>query len=170
MFEAFRLQALPSPAKLFVGLFTTLMVCVCVWAVSIYYVDKSIEAFERGPLYEQESTDIPNPQTGDDNRLRENFGLAHTHINGQTLLFFAVGFVFLATSRPARQKKLVLSLFASSIVVHAIGLSGQGYFWLFDDLLALSGLAILVCILYMALMIYADLLQSPPSTREHAAS
>jgi hypothetical protein len=89
--------------------------------------------------------------------LRHNAGLAHTHINGQTLLFFAMGFVFLFTSVSARLKKITLSLLAVSIFVHAIGLTGEGFHWFFYSMLVVSGVVILVFLLYMALMVFIDL-------------
>jgi hypothetical protein len=38
-----------------------------------------------------------------------------------------------------------------------IGLSGEGYHWIFDDLLTLSGVVMLITIVYMALLIFVDL-------------
>ena len=92
--------------------------------------------------------------------FRENIGLAHTHINGQTLLFFAMGVVFLFTSAKPRVKKIVYWIFGISVVLHAIGLSGEGYHWYFDDILAISGAVILAVIVYMAIRVYVDLSRS----------
>ena len=89
--------------------------------------------------------------------LRENVGLAHTHINGQALLFFALGIVFLFSSATPKVKKIVYYVFGVAIVTHAIGLSGEHYHWFFDDILAISGVAIVVVMAYMALMIFVDL-------------
>jgi len=96
-------------------------------------------------------------------RLTHNVGLAHTHMNGQTLLFFAVGLVFLFTGAPARVKRICYWAFGVAIVAHTIGLTGQGFYPLFDDFLAISGVTILVVILYMALLIFADLAKKPLS-------
>jgi len=106
---------------------------------------------------------------GDDDRgafeieshLRHNLGLAHVHVNGQTLLFFALGAVFLFTSVKPRTKKVVLWIFAVTVVVHAVGLTGEGYHWVFEDILSLSGLALLALIVYMCLMIFIDLARKP---------
>ncbi len=260
MIEKYRLSDLPPYAKLFVAIFTTLMLLVLVWVGFIYWVEKgmidesvrpeylemndlgsatepvedvfeaesiedyemqedagllaedseavlapiwdstfagrdthvdsatNIEAFrERDSAIESEAReygyekdygagtgyDFP-PRSGeprefdvdrfDRNDFRENVGLAHTHINGQTLLFFAIGLVFLFTSRPVKIKKIVYWIFGVSVLTHAIGLSGEGYHWFFDDILALSGVAMTVVMAYMALMIFVDLAKKPRTT------
>ena len=113
-------------------------------------------------LYEAETRQMDIEDDDDEHdRLSHNVGLAHTHINGQTLLFFALGLVFLFTSVTPRIKKTVYWVFGVSILVHVIGLTGEGYYWLWDDLLAVSGVAILVVIIYMALLIYVDLGKKP---------
>jgi hypothetical protein len=88
-------------------------------------------------------------------------GLAHTHVNGQTLLFFAIGVVFLFTSVAPTTKKIIYWVFGLGVVMHAAGLTGQGYHWIWDDLLAMTGVLMLVVIVYMALMIFVDLGKSP---------
>ncbi len=94
---------------------------------------------------------------GEERRLSHNLGLAHTHVNGQTLLFFAMGLIYLFSSATPKNKKTIFIIFGISILVHAIGLTGQHFYSIFDDLLALSGLAILVTMAYMALRIFVDL-------------
>ncbi len=176
MFDTIRISNLPPYAKLFVGLFTTLMLCVCAWAILILYVEKGMVAPQQVPPYviepyglkdtskvqepkpEQKPEDTPE-QTR--RRLKHNVKLAHTHINGQTLLFFAMGLVFLFTSVPSKFKKMVFWLFAVSVVVHNIGLTGENYHWVFNEMIIVSGILILVSIAYMALMIYIDLLRKP---------
>ena len=210
------LSSFPPLAKLFVGLFTTLMLCVCLWAVWIYAVEKGevdedtaaalstedeIEAVASdssavlAPIWDSAHAGEPEPidsgvvdtmeeiadlvkgydGVGDDDqyeeaesRLRHNLGLAHAHVNGQTLLFFALGGIFLFTSIKPRVKKTVLWTFAFVIVVQVIGLSGQGYHWVYDDLLALSGVILLALIAYMCLMIYVDLARKPSSKQINA--
>ena len=88
-------------------------------------------------------------------------GLAHTHQNGQTLLFFAIGFVFLFTSVSPRMKKTVYWIFGVLILMHSIGLTGRSYASIFGDLLSFVGFAILLVIAYMAFMIFADLAKKP---------
>lgn len=222
------LRDLPPFAKVFTGIFTTLMIFVCLWAMLIFYVEKGMieegvvpaylqdnaelnqegrldtpeeiaediediqadEKSELAPIWDSTFAGRPaeadsasmveymadkdtqlavyEPETdemgaddeeyeGPHGHLRHNVGLAHTHINGQTLLFFAIGLVFLFTSAAPKIKKTVYWVFGVSVLVHAIGLTGEGYFWLWDDLLAISGVALLVVILYMALLIYVDL-------------
>jgi hypothetical protein len=207
MTELKPLSSFPPIAKLFIGLFTTLMLLVCLWTVWIYTVSEGevdehpavsvltpgdeIEAIATdsetalAPIWDtghagepepldsaridtmESMTDLANGYdgVGDDNEyagaaeshLRHNLGLAHMHVNGQTLLFFALGGVFLFTSVKLWIKKIVLWVFAIMIVCYTIGLTGEGYYSYFDDLLALSGLVLLALIAYMALMIYVDL-------------
>ena len=210
MFKDYHLCTFPPYAKLFVGIFTTLMLLVCGWAVTILYVEKGVvdenerladwgvdvEQQQDAGLYAGDSEAVLAPvwdsdlagqevqvdstselehfrrhdeqaagEVSDENEeehdLRENIGLAHTHINGQTLLFFAMGLVFLFTSVTPFKKKVTLWLFGGAVVLHAIGLSGEGYHWFFDDILAVSGVAILGVIVYMALRIYVDLAKRP---------
>jgi len=85
-------------------------------------------------------------------------------VNGQTLLFFALGAVFLFTSVSRRVKKTALWAFALTIVLHTVGLTGEGYHWVFNDMLAISGVLMLVLIAYMCFMIYVDLGQKRKAT------
>lgn len=216
--EKGRISQLPPIGKLFVALFTTLMLAVCLWAVWIYterqgrvdqdhlpaylinepeeQVESEIEgiaadsASVRAPVWDLEhhgeeepfdTTEIDSMMEkagydandyepgvdADDNddyiteageeHFSHNLGLAHVHVNGQTLLFFALGAVFLFTSVNLKTKKWLLWLFAIMILLHTIGLTGQGYYWLFDDMLAISGVVMLLIIAYMCLRIYVDL-------------
>jgi len=174
MIDNMRLSDLPSYGKVFVAIFTSLMLCVCLWAAFIYSVEKGMLDTERLPAYltvDDPSTADSSPEDyvcqeeaahdadsgGEEPQLRENVGLAHTHINGQTLLFFAIGFIFLFTSIPTKRKKIIYWLFGLSVLVHTIGLSGEGFHWFFDDILALSGVILIAVIAYMALIIYGDL-------------
>jgi hypothetical protein len=176
MIDNLQIQNLPSYAKVFVGLFTTLMLCVCAWAVLILYVEKGMVGESEVPGYvtqpygsadsakvekqKQEPKPELTPQQRQ-RRLKHNVKLAHTHINGQTLLFFAIGLVFLFTSVKPKSKKILFWIFAVSVVVHNIGLTGEHYHWLYDEMLAVSGVLILASIAFMALMIYMDLLKKP---------
>lgn len=202
MFESIRLSDLPSYAKLFVALFTALMLCVCFWAGWIYVVEKGgvdeahLPAYmQKEPAKQSASTDVDtadvlapiwdseykgeempidssaianetqeHKEDGNDkrpSRFRHNIGLAHTHINGQTLLFFTIGLVFLFTSVQPQVKKAVFWIFGVAVLLHTIGLSGMGIASLYDDILAISGVVILLTIAYMALMIFADLVKNP---------
>jgi len=176
MLETIRLSNLPSYAKLFIGLFTTLMLFVCGWAITILYVEKGMISPEQVPAYvvepygqvdtakAQEPESEPKQKVTPDQsrrRLKHNVKMAHTHINGQTLLFFAMGLVFLFTSVKPKIKKNIFWVFAVSVVVHNIGLTGENYHWLYNEMVAVSGVLILVSIAYMAVVIYADLLRHP---------
>ncbi|MEW5795902.1 MAG: hypothetical protein AB1772_06030 [Candidatus Zixiibacteriota bacterium] len=211
MTELKPLSSFPPIARLFIGLFTTLMLLVCAWAVWIYSVEKGevdqsllnppltpeaeIEVISSdssavlAPIWDSEHAGLALPLdsgeidtmedlsdlvegydgVGDDNeyreepenRFRHNLGLAHVHVNGQTLLFFALGAVFLFTSVKLALKKTVLWSFAIMILAHTIGLTGEGFHWIYDDLLALSGVLLLALVAYMCLMIYVDLARSP---------
>ena len=177
MLSLIKISGFPPIAKLFVAIFTTLMLAVCVWAVWIYTVEKGEVDPQHLPEYLQNETQhsgtsnvVPpaqpepeKPSTAQEHHkhLRKNLGLAHTHVNGQTLLFFALGSLFIFTSVKHKTKKIVLWTFGISILVHAVGLSGEGFHWFFDDILALSGLVMLLLIAYMCLMIYVDLAKTP---------
>ena len=163
------LKDLPPFGKLFVGLFTALMLFVCLWAVFIFYVENGMYTEDEAiPLYLQQENEAAenNEHEEGESQLRHNLGLAHTHINGQTLLFFALGLVFLFTSVNSKTKKLALSVFGVAVFVHAVGLSGQHYHWFFDDILAVSGVALLVVIPYICFMIFVDLFKKSSYSHE----
>ncbi len=101
-----------------------------------------------------------------ESQLRHNVGLAHTHINGQTLLYFVLGFLFLFTSTKDKIKKYVYWIFGIAIFTHTVGLTGQEFYSIFDDLLALSGVTLLVVIPYMCLLIIVDLFKLPENQNE----
>jgi hypothetical protein len=211
------LSSFPPIAKLFVGLFTTLMLCVCLWAVWIYTIEKgevdddtaaalsaedeidavaSDSSVVLAPIWDsghagagipldngeidtmEEFADLVEGYdgVGDDqeyggdaeSHIRHNLGLAHVHVNGQTLLFFALGGIFLFTSVKSRMKKAVLWTFAAVILLHTIGLSGEGHHWAFDDLLAISGVILLALIAYMCLTVFIDLGRKPSSKQINA--
>jgi hypothetical protein len=170
MLDQKQLSQFSPTGKLFVALFTTLMLAVCLWAVWIYTVERGgvdedhlpaylideSEETAQTPEQEIETVETHQPEE-DENRMEHNLGLAHVHINGQTLLFFALGAVFLFTSVSRRVKKTALWAFAGTIVLHTVGLTGEGYHWVFDDMLAISGVLMLLIIAYMCLRIYVDL-------------
>src|SRR5512138_3636528 len=54
-FEAYRLSNLPPYAKLFVGIFTTLMLFVCLWAMWIYYEREGKVDADKLPAYLQKN-------------------------------------------------------------------------------------------------------------------
>ena len=222
MFETFRIASLPGYARVFVGIFTTLMLAVCFWAMFLLYLEEFesdadlMTAVEKEQLndsppeeYEEDLQRQEDAETiaedsaavlapiwdsafaGRDVRadsttnvelfrdrdremelageieadelsedapdLKHNVELAHTHVNGQTLLYFAMGLVFLFTSVRPKIKKIVLCVFGIAVLLHAVGLTGHEYHWFFNDILAISGALILAGIAYMAVIIYSDL-------------
>ncbi|MBI5267647.1 MAG: hypothetical protein HY851_10485 [candidate division Zixibacteria bacterium] len=207
MIDTFRLRNLPPYAKTFVGIFTALMLVVCVWAVWIFSsryggVDqdnlppylrqntndlkadidelKADSSAVMAPVWDQKQAgreqkidsatlsaiehrklpkDVSRYEGGGD--PDRDLGLAHTHQNGQTLLFFAIGLVFLFTSVKPKMKTLVYWIFGVTILLHTVGLTGRSYAPIFGDLLSFAGFAVLVVIAYMALMIFADLAKRP---------
>ena len=175
MLESLKISNLPPYAKLFVGLFTTLMLCVCAWTILILYVQEGMISEEDVPAYVTEPYGEPEPPDSSEEKTEKgetenglspkqfeyNVKLAHTHINGQTLLFFAIGLVFLFTSVKAKIKKTVLWVFAVSVFIHAFGLTGQHFHWFYDEILAISGFLILGSIAYMSFVIYVNLLEKP---------
>ena len=106
--------------------------------------------------------DVSRYESGGD--TDRDLGLAHTHQNGQTLLFFAIGLVFLFTSVSPKVKGIVYWIFGATILLHTIGLTGRSHASIFRDMLPFAGFAILVMIAYMAFMIFADLAKKPVET------
>ena len=223
--EAYRLSNLPPYAKLFVAIFTTLMLCVCFWAMWIYYEREGKVDADKIPAYLQkadtaavemqalaqqaqeelseiagdtlavrapvwdtqsagqerkiDSADImrmarlaiaeareedASTERERKSRLSHNLGLAHVHVNGQTLLLFALGLVFLFSSASSGTKKVVYWAGGLTILAHAIGLTGEGFAEIFEDLIAISGVILLALFAYMALRIYVDLGRKPSGT------
>jgi len=230
-----KLQNLPPFGKLFVGTTTVLMLCVCLWSMIIFYVDKGLVDEDSIPLYLQEKPlphqTMPTGQEIEDDieklsndslaelapmwdnihkgenikvdsatmaqkfpvrdsqlarlydnnkneiynnksehegesHIRHNVGLAHTHINGQTLLYFVLGFLFLFCSAKDKIKIFVYSVCGLAVFMHTVCLTGEGFHWLFDDLLALSGVTLLAVIPYMCLLIIVDLFKLPETKHE----
>jgi hypothetical protein len=201
-----RLRNLPPYAKTFVGIFTALMLCVCLWAAWIYTARYGVVDTRHLPAYltetkndvkqdinelksdseavmapvwdakhagEEQKIDSATleaikrrPLSNDDQFDRasdrdRNLGLGHTHLNGQTLLFFAIGLVFLFSSATPRTKKIIYWIFGAVVLTHNLGLTLRSYYSVFGDLLAISGILILLTIAYMAFVIFTDLAKKP---------
>ena len=128
-------------------------------------VDKNPVALAEKFIQSEEADEVDNPSDtaiADESfdkqeKLRHNIGLAHTHINGQTLLYFVIGFLFMFTTTKESIKKTVYLIFGIAVLTHAIGLSGEGFHWFFDNILALSGITLLLVIPYMCFLIIIDL-------------
>ncbi|KAA3636141.1 MAG: hypothetical protein DWP97_03345 [Calditrichaeota bacterium] len=93
--------------------------------------------------------------------LRHNVGLAHTHINGQTLLYFVLVLFLVLTGVKPKLKRILTVVFGVTIFTHTIGLTGEGFHWIFDDLLAVSGVGLLVLIPYISFLVLAELFKKP---------
>lgn len=233
--DKLRLNNLPGYGKLFVGLFTLLMLAVAGWATFVVYLDKVVELEEHydnsyneqpwdddedtgeneaikdaarqedAALLAEDSDAVLAPiwdstfagrevhvdsisnlekfrrkdsemtaeheaflndeeeygENGETADFEENAKLAHVHINGQTLLFFAIGLVFLFTTVSAGLKKTIYWIFGPAVLLHLVGLAGAGYGELFEIFLFISGAAILLCIVAMAALIFLDLGRKP---------
>ncbi len=203
-FTTFQLRNLPAYAKTFVGIFTVLMLCVCVWAAWIYTARYGKVDPDHLPAYMQKNelkADIEELKTDSDAVMApvwgdstageerpidsttieaikkkatkdarksgtdpdEDLGLAHTHINGQALLFFALGFIFLFSSATPKFKKTIYWVFGAAIILHNLGLSFRSCSGIWGDLLAISGVVILLVIAYMSFVIFTDLGKKPVS-------
>lgn len=207
MAELKPISAFPPIAKLFIGLFTTLVLAVCLWSAWSFAVERSccdddefaypltagdeIDAISGdssaalAPIWDTNHAGEPEPLdsgvidtmedladlvqgydgVGNDNeyeeesrsQLRHNLGLAYAHVLGQTLLFFALGAVFLFTSVKSWLKKLVFWVFAVVIVISTIALTGRDFHWIFDDILGVSSVVLMALTVYMCVMIYVEL-------------
>jgi hypothetical protein len=236
MLDKFRLNNLPGYAKVFVGLFTALMLVVAGWAAFLVYFEKVVEmdayyeeAYNEQPwdgdeisndsdemivdearqedagLLAEDSSAVlapiwdstfagrevhvdsvsnlerfrqrdsemspGNESPMDDNsdidlyqeekEFEGNIKLAHVHLNGQTLLFFAIGLVFLFTTVSSGLKKTLYWIFGPAVLLHLVGLAGQGYGEFYNIALIIAGTAILICIFIMAVLIFLDLARKP---------
>lgn len=126
--------------------------------------EELVEGFEK---YESEKAGTKGWYEEDsEGHLADNVATAHTHINGQTLLFFAMGLVFLFTSVRPKVKKITLSVLAVSILAYAIGLSGESFHWFYGDIFTISGLVMILTLLYMAVVVYIDLLRKQTGAQD----
>ncbi|HUV31725.1 MAG TPA: hypothetical protein VMY05_11645 [Acidobacteriota bacterium] len=206
MINGLRLAALPGYARLFVALFTALVLCVVLSAVWLFMADEGREGWNcyradttevdeaeiaddideiesdsasvRAPIWDTEHAGEDQPfdsselqavleyatlpeadesDEGGENAVMDDVRLAHARAGRLTLLFFGVGLVYLFSSAGAGTKKVVYWVFGLSIPVYAAGLSARQVHWIFDAALAVSGAAILLVILYMAVRIFRDL-------------
>jgi len=224
--EKFRLNNLPGYGKVFVGVFTALMLAVCFWAMFIVYIELFEEMEESlehavtsevnrvidehnadlqrqedaemlaedsdavlAPVWDSnlageevhedsvtnvehfrerdkemaanlyDDTDYDYDEETED--LEDNVKLAHTHVNGQTLLFFAIGLIFLFSNASPAVKKIIYSFFGAAVLVHAVGLTGEGFGEIYEILLFFSGVVILLSIVVMAVYIFIDLRRKP---------
>ncbi len=74
----------------------------------------------------------------------------------QAILFAAFALVFLFSSAKMKVKRLVLWLFAISVLIHAVGLSARGRYEFVDTVLMINGIALLLLVGYMSYKIYSS--------------
>lgn len=216
MSELRLLSSFPPITRLFVGLFTTLVLLGCLWAGWLFVVEWSdvgdadlsypltsedeIDAIAAdtaaalAPIWDTNHAGEPEPVdsgvidtmeefsdlvqgydgVGNDDEyqepldylIRRNLDQALVQLSIQTLLFIALGTIFLLVSMRSWLKKFLLWVFAAAIMVNAVGLSGAGIHWFFDYLLTAARLVLLVVVLYICVMIYVELGKSPQTEQK----
>lgn len=92
--------------------------------------------------------------------IYENFKLGHTHLNGQSLVYFSLMVLFLLSSASERSKILWGVLFAFAVVLHTFGLFFM-HKEAFALLLRVSGGLLALAISVMCLYVFVDTLKRP---------
>jgi len=92
--------------------------------------------------------------------IYENFKLGHTHLNGQSLVYFSLIILFLISTASEKMKILWGVLLAFSIVIHTFGL-----FFMHKDafamLLRFSGGLLALSITVMCAYVFVDTVKRP---------
>lgn len=92
--------------------------------------------------------------------IYENFKLGHTHLNGQTLIYFSLIILFLMSTASEKMKILWGVLLAISIIIHTFGL-----FFMHKDLFAMmlrfSGGLLALSVTVMCAYIFVDTIKRP---------
>lgn len=92
--------------------------------------------------------------------IYENFKLGHTHLNGQSLIYFTLIMLFLVSTASERSKILWGLLLALSVVLHTFGL-----FFMHKDafavMLRFSGGLLALSIAVMSAYIFVDTIKGP---------
>jgi len=106
---------------------------------------------------DSESTVKVKPQ---DWFIYENFKLGHTHLNGQSLIYFSLIVLFLMSTASEKSKIVWGLLLALSIVLHTFGL-----FFMHKDAFAMmlrfSGGLLALAVAVMSLYIFVDTVKGP---------
>jgi hypothetical protein len=92
--------------------------------------------------------------------IYENFKLGHTHLNGQSLIYFSLIVLFLMTTASERSKILWGLLLAFSVMLHTFGLFFM-HKELFALLLRISGSLLALSITVMCAYIFVDTVKRP---------
>lgn len=92
--------------------------------------------------------------------IYENFKLGHTHLNGQSLIYFSLIILFMISTASEKMKILWGVLLAISIIVHTFGL-----FFMHKDLFAMmlrfSGGLLALSVTVMCAYIFVDTIKRP---------
>ena len=91
------------------------------------------------------------------NQFSANMGWSIEHFASESMLFFAVGFLFLFTGYSTKTKRFLIVWTGVLIVLHAFGTAGFGFCWPSDFLMYGIGPLLLLTLLLMAVMILKDL-------------
>jgi hypothetical protein len=75
----------------------------------------------------------------------------------------SLGLVFLISSATSKTKKIIYWAFGVLVVTHNLGLSFRSCGGVWGDILAVSGVGILLLVAYMWFVIFSDLIKSPVS-------
>ncbi len=92
--------------------------------------------------------------------IYENFKLGHTHLNGQSLVYFTLMVLFLMSTASERAKILWGVLLAFSVVLHTFGLFFM-HKELFALLLRISGSLLALSITVMCAYVFVDTVKRP---------
>lgn len=92
--------------------------------------------------------------------IYENFKLGHTHLNGQSLVYFSLIVLFLMSTASERAKILWGVLLAFSVVLHTFGLFFM-HKEAFSLMLRFSGALLSLSITVMCAYIFVDTLKRP---------
>jgi hypothetical protein len=123
-------------------------------------VNKPDDGQSSGVVIEPDS-DAPVKVKTQDWFIYENFKLGHTHLNGQTLVYFSLMALFLMSTASERSKIGWGVLLAFAVVLHTFGLFFM-HKELFAMLLRISGGLLSLSIMVMCGYIFADTLQKVP--------
>jgi len=89
-------------------------------------------------------------------KFRENMEWSMGHLSTQTILFFALGFLFVLTTYSAGIKKLFIWLLAIFTIVHAFGIAGFEFCRPATMFTWIGGLLLLIIMFIMSLMILVN--------------
>lgn len=180
------IRKFPTSAKMLIALYTLLM-------GSILVVALSLSAWHHGLVSEKVAAKVPTatlpvgkvelkPDDGESSGVviepdseatvkvkthdwfvYENFKLGHTHLNGQSLVYFSLMVLFLMSTASERSKIAWGVLLAFSVVLHTFGL-----FFMhkepFGAMLRVSGGLLALSITVMCIYIFVDTIKKPATS------